>query len=735
MGFTLLGAVVLVLAAAVLLLLQRRAEVARLSMDLDEREQAIARGSHRARLQHPHVDLSSCMGCGACVRACPEDGVLELIHGQAMVVHGARCVGHGLCAEACPVGAISITLGDLTERRDIPVLTEHFESTRARGVFLAGEVTGYALIRTAIAQGTAVADEVARRVQEDRTRGGSGVLDLVVVGAGPAGIACSLQSKLHGLSFAALEQAELGGTVSKYPRRKLVMTQPVSLPLHGTLSRTTYEKEELVALWHDVAAKHDLPIRTGVEFQGLDRTPDGTFLVDTNLGRFEARNVCLALGRRGTPRRLGVAGEELSKVVYSLIDAQSYSGRRILVVGGGDSAVEAALGLAEQSGNVVHLSYRKGAFTRLKSRNEARLERALAEGRVIPVLSSEVTLIEEGFVHLRQDGQEILLPNDEVFVMAGGIPPFQLLESAGISFDPSERPAATQLVDRGTGLVLALSVALLLAVAAAAWVYAFRSYYGLDPADRHDSPWHALLRPAGTVGLACGIGALVLIATNLAYLARRSRWFGWVPGSLRSWMTAHVATGIGSLLLVLVHSAMISRNTVGGHALAALAILLVTGAVGRYLYAFVPRAANGRELELDEVRANLTTLSSQWDRISPELAELVQVEVRRLTSESRWQSSLPRRIAALLTSQHRLRATLARLRREARRAGAAKDQVEALAALAERAQRAALAASHFEDLRALLASWRYLHRWVALAMVLLAAVHVRVALRFAGIGN
>jgi thioredoxin reductase len=204
-----------------------------------------------------------------------------------MVVHGARCVGHARCAEACPVGAISITLGDLEKRRDIPVLSDQFESTRTPGLFLAGEVTGFALIRTAISHGTLVADEIARRAKSASNRGSGQVLDLVVVGAGPAGIACSLQAKSNGLTFVTLEQSDLGGTVSKYPRRKLVMTQPVTLPLHGKLDRTSYEKEELVAIWHDVVKQHELPIRTGVEFRGIDRGPDGTFLIDTNHGRFE----------------------------------------------------------------------------------------------------------------------------------------------------------------------------------------------------------------------------------------------------------------------------------------------------------------------------------------------------------------------------------------------------------------------------------------------------------------
>ena len=729
-GTVLLG-LILALVAALAVLQHRRAELSKLARGLEERRQAKERGSHRARLQHPHVDLGRCMGCGACVRACPEDGVLEILHGQAMVVHGARCVGHGRCAEECPVGAIAITLGDLEDRRDIPVLTEGLESTRVRGLFLAGEVTGYALIRTAIAQGTAVAAEIARRVQESDEPREEGVLDLVVIGAGPAGFACSLEAKAHGLEFVTIDQSDLGGTVSKYPRRKLVMTQPVALPLHGTLSRTSYEKEELVELWHEVAAQHELPIRTGVEFKGLDRTPHGTFLVDTSIGRYAARHVCLALGRRGTPRKLEVPGEELPKVAYSLVDAQSYTGRRILVVGGGDSAVEAALGLSEQEGNEVSLSYRKPEFTRLRTRNESRLVKAVQAGRVVLLLESEVTLIEPEFVHVRARGGEVFaLPNDDVFVMAGGTAPFPLLEAAGISFDPADRPAAEPLVEQGTDLSRSLAVVLLLALATLLLAVVFAKYYRLDSAARVASPFHELLRPSGAIGLASGAGAVLLILANLAYLARRARRFAWIPGSLRAWMTAHVATGICALLLVLVHSAMDPRNTVGGHAFIALAILVVTGAIGRYFYSFVPRAANGRELVLDEVKAQLASLSGEWDRQSPAFAERVRAEIQRLTADAAWRGSFPRRVLGLLTSHRRLRASLSRLRREAARAGISRDQVASLLSLAGRAQRASLMAAHYEDLRAILASWRYLHRWVALAMVLLAAVHVYTAWRF-----
>jgi thioredoxin reductase len=739
LGWTLLGTLILALAAAILFLMQRRAELAQLAHGLEERERARETGTHRARLQHPHVDLTRCMGCGTCVRACPEDGVLELIHGQAMVVHGARCVGHGRCAEECPVGAIAIRLADLEERRDIPVLTESFESTRTPGLFLAGEVTGYALIRTAVAQGTAVADEIARRLEGspgDASTNGHETLDLVIVGAGPAGLACSLEAKACGLAFVTLEQADLGGTVSKYPRRKLVMTQPVALPLHGTLSRTSYEKEELVELWSEVALRHDLPIHTGVEFRGLDRTPDGTLIVDTSAGRFAARYVCLALGRRGTPRKLGVPGEELSKVTYSLIDAQSYTGRRLLIVGGGDSAVEAALGLADQPENQVLISYRQTAFTRLRSRNEARLADAVREGRIGLILESEVTRIEEGLVHLRVRGsEECVIENDDVFVMAGGMAPFPLLESAGISFDPAERPPTEALVEQGPGLVRALVAALVLALATLVWAAGNAGYYSLDAIERLASPSYQLLRPSGRLGLACGVGAVLLIAANLAYLARRSRRPPWIPWSLQAWMTAHVATGLCTLLLVLVHAGMTPRDTVGGHAFLALAILIVTGAIGRYFYSFVPRAANGRELVLDEVKAHLASLSGEWDRQSPAFAERVRTEIQRLTADVGWRTSFFRRVKELFRSNRRLHETIGRLRAEAASAGVSRGQLRALVSLARRAQRTALMAAHYEDLRALLASWRYFHRWVALAMVLLVVLHVWTAWRYGGLGG
>jgi ferredoxin len=363
---------------------RRRVELADDARSYRTLAEAKERGSHKARLQHPDIDLSHCIGCGACVRACPEEGVLSLLHGQAAVVHGARCVGHGLCAAACPTGAIALTLGDLSDRRDLPALNEDLEAVGVPGLFLAGELGGFALVRTAVTQGAAAADAVAGRGAAGNAAGfgrkpdSNGTVDLLVVGAGPAGLSCSLRARELGLDFVTIEQEDrIGGTVAGYPRRKLVMTQPVHLPLHGRMSRLTYQKEELVELWEGLASANHLPIRTGVRLLELEREPDGDFLARTSEGTIHARHVCLALGRRGTPRKLDVPGEDLSKVAHSLLDAESYRGRRILVVGGGDSGVEAALGLAEQPGNEVTLSYRKKALYRLKARNDSRIQKAL----------------------------------------------------------------------------------------------------------------------------------------------------------------------------------------------------------------------------------------------------------------------------------------------------------------------------------------------------------------------
>jgi putative YpdA family bacillithiol system oxidoreductase len=374
---------------------------------------------------HPHIDALQCIGCGACVRACPEDGVLGLVSGKATLVHAAKCVGHGLCAEQCPVGAIKLQLGTPGRSANLPALNDDLE-TNVPGIYIAGELGGLGLIKNAIRQGIQVVDHIA-----NRERATEGELDVAIVGAGPAGLSAGLASMKHGLKYAVLEQGDKGGTILQYPRRKIVMTQPADLPLYGRIKLTEVSKEALLELWTKIIDKTGLEVRTNEKVNEIQRT-DSSFELKTSKAEYRARHVVLALGRRGTPRKLGVPGEDLSKVCYRLIDAESYKGCKVLVVGGGDSAVEAAIALASQPGSFVTLSYRKGEFTRIKDRNETNIKEAVRKGTVRIVFNSNITEIREESFLLQSEAGVEEIENDAVFVFVGGELPYEFLKKAGV---------------------------------------------------------------------------------------------------------------------------------------------------------------------------------------------------------------------------------------------------------------------------------------------------------------
>ncbi len=746
MSLPLLITAVLILGFLLFVAIARRIELQRMRATIVEREHAVRQGSAEAQLQHPVIDYSRCLGCATCVAACPEDGVLDLVHGQAMVVNGSRCVGIAACERECPVDAITVKLANLEERTDIPVLSEELEAVGVPGLFLAGEVTAHALIKVAVDQGTAVAADVAQRLKRERLVGMSGstacgsagcgsdcdeLLDLCVVGAGPAGLACSLEAKRHGLSFTCIDQAaSIGGTVAKYPRHKLVMTQPLELPLYGRMRGATFSKEEIIAVWEAVEREYELPIRYGETFVGVEREPDGTFVVRTETGVIRTRQVCMAIGRRGTPQALNVPGEDLSKVSNSLMDAHSYQGRKVLVVGGGDSAVEAAMALAEQDGNEVVLSYRKGSFFRLKARNEERLSECMAHGSVEVVFDSNVKTITQDSVTLDVAGESRVIANDDVFVMAGGIAPTELLSGAGVSFDPKLRATEEAVEEQGNGLVKSLAAAFALAILALSWVLWNAEYYLLPTDVRPTHPLHAQLRSGMGIGLWLGIASMVMIVINLLYVLRRSPRSRLRFGSLQAWMTSHVATGVLALLLALLHGAMAPGETPGGHAFWALLALMVTGGIGRYFYAYVPRAANGRELELAEVKVRLAYVDEEWDHVQRQFRQEAHADAKQLIEARQWGGSFFGRVLGLIGIQRDLRRVLARITERGLEQGVRLSQIRETVGLTRAAHRTALMVAHYEDLRAVLSTWRYLHRWIAALMLLILVVHVFQALAF-----
>lgn len=732
MTWILLGTIAMVLALALAAAWHRRVDLQRQADAVAERRAAAQRESSAPPLQLPVIDLERCLGCGTCVKACPEDGVLQLVHGQAAVVQPAACVGHAHCVAECPVGAVTLATADLSQRRDVPVLDANLEAPTMPGVFLVGEVTARALIRSAITQGRQVGEHLAARcLVPSGAAADDTILDAVVVGAGPGGLACALTLRAAGARFALLDQEQaIGGTVAKYPRRKLVLTEPVELPLHGRMRERQYGKEELIELWRGIAARHELPFTGGVAFEQVERQADGTLLVQTSAGPYRTRHLVLAVGRRGTPRRLGVPGEELPHVAFSLLDAASYQGRTIVVVGGGDSAVEAALALAEQTGNRVTLVHRQAEFTRLRKKNRERLEALLAAGGLQAVRRAEVAAISSGHVVVRTAAGAQELPAQDVFVMIGGEPPFALLERAGVSFDhprdAAPTPSApTTEAPRANSLVPALAAALLLTLVAGGFVVWHLDYYSLPNVERAGDPKHAWLSPGRGLGLWLGVGAAAAMLLNLAYLARRQQWRGFGWGSLPTWLDVHVATGVLAFVVAALHAAMAPRETPGGYAFWGLAVLLLTGAIGRWFYAWLPRAANGRELEVERLRADLQ--ARRTDPQASAFARSAATAIDELVERRQWRSTWLGRVVALLGLQFDLWLTLRRLRQSARAAGVPAAEAAAVATDLRLAHTAAIAAAHLEDLRALLGSWRWLHRWVALLVVLLVVIHVVVA--------
>ncbi len=381
---------------------------------------------------HAIVRADVCVGCGTCVPACPEPGAILIVNKVAKVDLDL-CKGHGLCAAACPVNGIVITSGAAVQVVEVPDLNARFESRSLPGLFIAGELGGRGLIKNAVNEGRLAMEGVAESLQGDPFKGDTsdGVHDVVVVGSGPSGLSAGLEAMHQGLRYLILEQGTLADTISKYPRKKLLFAEPLRVPVYGDLWVTDATKESLLAVWQTVIEKTGLRIQSHTRVESIVKEGP-IFLVKCGDRTYRARRVVLCMGRRGTPRRLGAPGEELDKVLYDIVEMEAFEGQRMLVVGGGDSAVESALGLANQPGTTVTLSYRGTEFGRVKERNREKIDAAVEAGKVELLLESQVKEIRRDVVVLEHKGTLRLLPNDGVVVRIGGEAPYPFLERIGV---------------------------------------------------------------------------------------------------------------------------------------------------------------------------------------------------------------------------------------------------------------------------------------------------------------
>jgi thioredoxin reductase/Pyruvate/2-oxoacid:ferredoxin oxidoreductase delta subunit len=701
------------------------------------REEIAKKGGERIPLTlHPVIDPDICIGSLTCLKSCPEGDILGVVNGAARLIHGDHCIGHGRCAAECPVDAIKLVFGTAERGIDLPMVDRYFESSRP-GVHIIGELGGMGLIKNAITQGVQVADRLAKTLP--RSAGSVDVVDVVVVGAGPAGLAAALGLRAAGRSFRVLEQGLLGGTIAQYPRQKVVMTEAVQLPLVGKFGKKLISKEELLALWQRAVEKGKIQVEESVKVASIEGA-DGAFEVMTNQGAVRARKVVLATGRRGTPRKLGVPGEELPKVTYNLIDPQQYEDCSVLVVGGGDAALEAAIQLAESTDAKVSISYRGDAFGRVRDANRKKIEELIAARRIEALMKSTVEKITSDEVVLTLSESPIVRPNDYVIASIGGELPLEFLGKAGVSLkryfeeELGGKEVAPKAVRGSAGrdferrkshrmrwLYAALGTAILVWLGVVGW-----SYYWLPHSERLRSPLHAALRPAGPWGHGVGIVATLFMLSNFLYpLRKRLRSLSGV-GRIADWLDFHTFVGFMSPLVIAFHAAFQSNNTLATATSASLGVVVFTGIVGRYIYGLVPSAA-GKIVAVAD-------LLGKWERLRDRMRPLVEASDDPEFLHSIFdKAATPARGGSLtllfirlpfLRMRDRLRMLRARFHfadhgdfLEFQRGYRGLEQMR-------------LQVSFYDGLKRLLRNWRMFHTMLAVFLVFAIAAHIAVSLYF-----
>ncbi len=722
------AAVLLAIGMGVGHLVKRRRRQERDALVLREKQE---KNLHIPRSLHPVIDTNICIGSLSCLKACPEGDILGIQKGTATLVHADHCIGHGKCAAECPVQAIRLVMGTSERGVDLPEVDEFFESSRP-GVHVVGELGGMGLLRNAIRQGL----HAAKRLDQVLPKGPAGgeAVDVVIVGAGAAGLATACGLNESGRSYKLLEQGTWGGTMFHYPRRKVVMTEPANIPGFGKIGKKVISKEELLETWQKAIDKVQLKVDQGVQVTGIEGE-DGAFQVHTTKGVMAARKVVLACGRRGTPRRMGVPGEELEKVTYGFTDAEQYDGRRVLVVGGGDSALEAAIQIAELGTAEVALSYRGAELSRAREANRAKCSALAEAGQLTLLLPSQVKYVTKEEVRLEWVGRELRLPNDDIIVNIGGDPPDAFLKAAGVEM---RRYKGEQLGARigeeyvseaelQTRRRLRRTLALYACLGAVIVAYlAWRGwdYYRLPTIDRLRSPMHKAFKSAGPWGHGVGIVATLFMLSNFLYPVRKRTRALTGLWDIRDWLNFHVFVGFMSPLVIAFHAAFQSKNVLATSTAAALGIVVGTGLIGRFIYGLVP-SVDGHAEELELIAGRFERLRAEVEPMLAGARERSRLD--KLVGSATAEVPRGSLIAALLREPLaglRFRFRLARVRwLFTSPSKYARFRISVL-----RLRRLRFQIAFYGGLRNLLRNWRVMHASLAVFLVFVMTVHIGVSL-------